>query len=63
MHSVRQLSATALFVLSAACSLSPTPPPSIPIEAYGGMGDRMAQCMQFASESYCEQQVWGGGER
>lgn len=30
---------------------------------YGGTGDLMARCMQHASESYCEREVWGGHER
>ncbi len=46
--------------LAAGCGLQPDPPPQIPASAYGGEGDRMAQCMEFASESYCEQKIWGG---
>lgn len=46
-----------------ACGLKPDPSPQIPVTAYGGTGDLMAKCMQYASESYCEQQVWGGGPR
>ena len=30
---------------------------------YGGTGDLMARCMQYASESHCEREIWGGDER
>ncbi len=46
--------------LAAGCELHPDPPPQFESTNYGGEGDRMAQCMQFASESYCEQKIWGG---
>jgi hypothetical protein len=45
-----------------ACSLQPDPPPEFPLSAYGGMGDVMAKCMQYASESVCYQQTWGSDE-
>jgi hypothetical protein len=45
------------------CGLKPDPPPQIPRTAFSGTGDLMARCMQYASQSYCEQEVWGGGER
>ena len=50
-------------LLLTGCTLRPDPPPSFPVTAFGGTGDLMARCMQFASQSYCEEQVWGGGER
>jgi hypothetical protein len=34
----------------------------LPRSAYSGTGDLMAACMQYRSESYCERQIWGGGE-
>jgi hypothetical protein len=43
-----------------ACGLQPDPPLEIPQSAYGGMGDIMAHCMQYASESTCLRQTWGG---
>ncbi len=52
-----------LLLTAAGCGLKPDPPPEIPASAYGGTGAEMAKCMQFASESYCEQQTWGGDER
>jgi len=56
------LAAALLFAAVSACSVQPDPPPSFPTDAFSGTGDLMARCMQFASQSYCEQQVWGGGE-
>ena len=55
----------ALFLLVSAigCSANSNAPPQIPHSAYSGTGDLMAQCMQYASESYCEREIWGGGER
>ena len=50
-------------VVVVACQLTPDPPPQIDKSAYSGTGDLMARCMQYASESYCEREVWGGGER
>ena len=49
-----------LVLLTAGCGLQPDPPPSLPVTAYSGSGDVMAKCMQYASESYCERQIWGG---
>lgn len=53
-----------VFVLAAAsgCSANFSAPPQIPQSAYSGTGDLMAQCMQYASESYCERQIWGGDD-
>ena len=48
---------------AAACGLQPDPPPTFDRSEFSGTGDRMAQCMQFASQSYCEQEIWGGNER
>lgn len=52
------------FVLAAAsgCGTNSSAPPQIPQSAYSGTGDLMAQCMQYASESYCERQIWGGDD-
>jgi hypothetical protein len=63
MHSVvRLLGCVLLLGAAAGCGLQRTPPPDFPIQAYGGTGDRMAECMRYASESYCEREIWGGGE-
>jgi hypothetical protein len=42
----------------AACPLQPDPRPEVPLAAYGGMGD----CMEYASESTCLKQTWGGDD-
>jgi hypothetical protein len=34
----------------------------MPLAAYGGMGDRMGQCMEYASESTCLKQTCGGAD-
>jgi hypothetical protein len=54
-----------VFVLATAsgCSANSSNPPQLPQSAYSGTGDLMAQCMQFASESYCEREIWGGNDR
>ncbi len=55
----------ALFLLVAAsgCGANSSAPPQIPQSAYSGTGDLMAQCMQYASESHCEREIWGGNDR
>jgi hypothetical protein len=40
--------------------LQPTPPPQFDYVDFGGTGDLMSKCMQYASQSYCERQIWGG---
>ncbi len=45
-----------------ACGIQPDPPPEFPLSAFGGMGDVMAKCMQYASESTCLRQTWGGDD-
>ena len=52
-----------LSALTAGCGLQPDPPPSIPITAFSGSGDRMAACMAYASQSYCEREILGGDDR
>lgn len=52
----------AMTLAAAACGLKPDPPPQFPLSAYGGMGDRMAACMAYASESVCLRQTWGGDD-
>lgn len=52
-----------ILVAAAACGLEPDPPPAFDRSDFGGTGDKMAQCMAFASQSYCEQEIWGGNER
>lgn len=47
----------------AACSLQPDAPPRVLASAYGGMGDVVGKCMQYASESYCVRQAWGSDEQ
>lgn len=63
MKTLTMASCAGLLLLAAGCGLKPDPPPDIPASAYGGMGAEMAKCMQFGSESYCQQEIWGGGER
>ena len=55
---------SALFLLVAAtgCGATLSAPPEIPKSAYSGTGDLMAKCMQYASESYCEHDIWGGND-
>jgi hypothetical protein len=60
---VRILVAVILLAGATGCPVQVDPPPTVAPEAYGGMGDRMAECMQYGSESYCEREVWGGHER
>lgn len=47
----------------AACETDSSQSRSIPQSAYGGTGDVMARCMQYASESYCQREIWGGNDR
>jgi hypothetical protein len=58
--------AVGLLVLSltiAGCGLTPDPPQQVDRSDYSGTGDLMAKCMQYASQSYCEREIWGGGEQ
>ncbi len=57
--------AAALLMLSlvGGCVLEPTPPPQFDIVDFSGTGDLMSKCMQYASQWYCERQIWGGGGR
>jgi hypothetical protein len=50
-----------LFMLSS-CGLQPDPPPHFDPGDFTGTGTEMAKCMQYASESYCEREIWGGNE-
>jgi len=59
----RAAAAILVAATTAGCGLQPDPPPQFPSEAFSGEGDRMAECMQYRSQSYCEQEIWGGGER
>jgi hypothetical protein len=59
----RRAGVAGALLLVTACGLRPDPPPSFPVSAFGGTGDLMARCMQYASQSYCEQDIWGGDER
>ena len=54
----------ALLVLApaAACGSNAEQPRQILKSDYSGTGDLMAHCMRYASESYCEREVWGGDE-
>lgn len=58
----RRSGIVAFSLMLAGCGLHPDPPPSFPVTAFGGTGDLMARCMQYASQSYCEQSIWGGDE-
>lgn len=44
------------------CAAGSTTGSGLAVPAYGGMDDRMASCMRYASESYCEREIWGGNE-
>jgi hypothetical protein len=57
------LLALVLGLMAAGCGLKPDPPPQFPVEAFGGTGDLMSRCMAYASQSYCEQEIWGGNTR
>lgn len=57
-----RLVAAVLVIVAAACGAESKQRP-IQKSDYGGTGDLMARCMQHASESYCEREVWGGHER
>jgi hypothetical protein len=46
----------------AGCVLQPDPPPTFDRSDFSGTGDKMAACMTFASQSYCEREIWGGNE-
>jgi hypothetical protein len=50
-------------VALASCGVKPDPPPQVSPSAYGGMGAEMAKCMEYASQSYCEEQLTGGRAR
>jgi hypothetical protein len=49
-------------VLLVGCGIEPDPPPHFKASDFGGTGYEMARCMQFASQSACEQEIWGGGD-
>jgi hypothetical protein len=57
------VSALFLLVATGGCGSDAGPPSEIPKSAYSGTGDLMAQCMQYASESYCEREIWGGNDK
>jgi hypothetical protein len=59
---LRSLGLFLIIFTESACAADLTTP-RITKTAYSGTGDLMAKCMQHASESYCEREVWGGGER
>jgi hypothetical protein len=52
-----------VLVGTAACELQPDPPPTFYRSDFSGTGDKMAECMAFASQSYCEREIWGGNEQ
>ena len=58
----RGLGALLIVLITGACAADRNPQPIAKSE-YGGTGDLMARCMQYASESYCERETWGGDER
>lgn len=53
----------AMLVMAVAACASESKQPPIQKSDYSGTGDLMARCMQHASESYCEREIWGGHER
>lgn len=54
--------ALAIVLAAAGCGLQPDPPPQFNQADFSGTGDKMAACMKFASQSYCEREIWGGNE-
>jgi hypothetical protein len=56
------LGLAAVTLLLVGCGIQPDPPPSFPTSAFSGMGDVMAKCMQYASQSTCERSTWGSDE-
>jgi hypothetical protein len=58
----RGLGGFLIVLMTSACAADRKPQP-IATSDYGGTGDLMARCMQYASESYCERHIWGGDER
>jgi hypothetical protein len=58
----RCLAALLMILTVSACAAGRSPQP-IAKSDYSGTGDLMARCMQYASESYCERQIWGGDEK
>ena len=54
--------ALAIVLATAACGWQPDPPPQFNQADFSGTGDKMAACMKFASQSYCEREIWGGNE-
>jgi hypothetical protein len=63
VHKARAGALLIFATILAGCGIQPDPPPDIPLSAYGGMGDVMAKCMQYASESYCYRNTWGSDEQ
>lgn len=52
-----------VLVATAGCGLQPDPPPAFDRSDFSGTGDKMAECMRFGSQSYCEREIWGGNEQ
>ena len=52
-----------IFIVVSGCGVKQDPPPQFSRSAFSGTGDLMAECMQYASQSYCEREIWGGNER
>jgi hypothetical protein len=51
-----------MLVAIVGCGLQPDPPPTFDRSDFSGTGDKMAACMAFASQSYCQREIWGGNE-
>ncbi|MBK8209519.1 MAG: hypothetical protein IPK78_05645 [Rhodospirillales bacterium] len=50
-------------IATSGCALQPDQPAAFDRSDFSGTGDKMAACMQYASESYCEREIWGGNEQ
>ena len=63
MKTPMKLVAVVFVLVLAACASDRERAQLISKSDYSGTGDLMARCMQYASQSYCEHEIWGGGER
>lgn len=50
-------------IATSGCGLQPDPPVAFDRSDFSSTGDKMSACMQYASESYCEREIWGGNEQ
>jgi hypothetical protein len=57
---MRTLPILVTIVALAGCALQPDAPRQLAPSEFSGTGSAMAKCMQYASQSYCEDEIWGG---